>query len=252
MKKITLIAICVAMIAAVSCGNNPKKKTADQEAVQEAAEVTESAPAEAPAAKTEEPKANAKKWYEQDFSLTEKMYVSTANMTRTFARKGNIVICSVEGSGMTNLFVCTDSTRTQYLVNNAAGTYTKRGEKSDFDSVDDAIYQYLKGQMSNTIFGDRLKKNGNGVSVKDTTIFGRPSYVIIQEKTENVAGVELFSKAIEWVDKENSLTYYKYGLSKRDGSIIIDAKAFEVTAFSAEPTYEGLIISLDGLTEISK
>ena len=45
MKKITLIAICVAMIAAVSCGNNPKKKTADQEAVQEAAEVTESAPA---------------------------------------------------------------------------------------------------------------------------------------------------------------------------------------------------------------
>lgn len=61
MKRITLIALCMAMIAAVSCGNNPKKKASVQEAVQNSAEVTESAPAEAPAAKAEKQKADAKK-----------------------------------------------------------------------------------------------------------------------------------------------------------------------------------------------
>lgn len=255
MKRITLIALCVAVLATVSCGNNSKKKTSGQEAGNDTVELSESTQAAAPetksATKKEEPKAQAKKWYEQDFSLTEKMYVSTASMTRTYARKGNVVISTVEGSGTTNLFVCTDDTRTQYLVNNEKGTYIKQGEKSDFDSVDDAIYQYLKGQMGNTIFGDRLKKDGNGVSAKDTTIFGRPAYVLTQEKTETVAGIELYTKAVEWVDKENGLPYYKYGQSKRDGSVIIDAKAFEVTAFSAKPTYEGLIVSLDGLTEIT-
>ena len=62
-------------------------------------------------------------------------------------------------------------------------------------------------------------------------------------------GTELYTKAIEWVDKENGLPYYKYGLSKKNGSVYIEGKAFEVTAFSAEPSYEGLIMSLDGLTE---
>ena len=252
MKRITLIALGVAMIVAVSCGNNPKKKTTNEDAVQNAVEVMESAQAEVPAAKTEKPKADARKWYERDFSLTEKMYVSGASMSRIYARKGNVLIFKMEGSQTTNLFVCTDSTRTGYVVNEGAGTYVKKGEKSDFDSVDEAIYDYLKSSMSNTIFGDRLKKNGQGVSVKDTTLFGRPAYVLIQEKTEDVVGVEMYSKLIEWVDKENGLPYYKYGLSKRDGSVIIDGKAFEVTAFSAEPTYEGLVVSLDGLTEISK
>ena len=252
MKRITLIALCMAIIAAASCGNNPKKKASVQEAVQNSAEVTESAPAEAPAAKAEKQKADAKKWYRQDFSLTEKMYVSGASMSRVYARKGNVLIFKMEGSQTTNLFVCTDSTRTGYLVNEGTGTYVKKSEKSDFDSVDEAIYDYLHSSMSNTLFGDRLKKNGEGVTAKDTTLFGRPAYVLTQEKTEDVVGVEMYTKVIEWVDKENGLPYYKYGLSKRDGSVIIDGKAFEVTAFSAEPTYEGLVVSLDGLTEISK
>lgn len=242
MKRITLIALCVAMIAAVSCGNNPQKKATDQESAQ----------AEVPAAKTEEPEAAAKKWYEQDFSLTEKMYVSGASMSRVYARKGNVLIFKMEGSQTTNLFVCTDSTRTGYLVNEGTGTYVKKSEKSDFDSVDEAIYNYLQSSMSNTIFGERLKKNGKGVSVKDTIIFGRPAYVITQEKTENVVGTELYTKVIEWVDKQNGLPYYKYGLSKKDGTPYIEGKAFELTSFSAEPTYEGLIVSLDGLREIAK
>ena len=251
MKRITLIALCMAMIAAVSCGNNPKKKASVQEAVQNSAEVTESAPAEAPAAKAEKQKADAKKWYRQDFSLTEKMYVSGASMSRVYARKGNVLIFKMEGSQTTNLFVCTDSTRTGYLVNEGTGTYVKKSEKSDFDSVDDAIYDYLHSSMSNTIFGDRLKKNGEGVTAKDTTLFGRPAYVLTQEKTEDVVGVEMYTKVIEWVDKENGLPYYKYGLSKKDGAPYMEGKAFEVTAFSAEPTFEGLVVSLDGLTEIA-
>lgn len=242
MKRITLIAFCVAMIAAVSCGNNPQKKATDQESAQ----------AEVPAAKTEEPEAASKKWYEQDFSLTEKMYVSGASMSRVYARKGNVLIFKMEGSQTTNLFVCTDSTRTGYLVNEGTGTYVKKSEKSDFDSADEAICNYLQSSMSNTIFGERLKKNGKGVSVKDTIIFGRPAYVITQEKTENVVGTELYTKVIEWVDKENGLPYYKYGLSKKDGAPYIEGKAFELTSFSAEPTYEGLIVSLDGLREIAK
>ena len=252
MKRITLIAFCMATIAAVSCGNNPQKKASDQEAVQNSAEVTESAQAEAPVAKTEEPKADARKWYQQDFSLTEKMYVSGASISRIYARKGNVLIFKLEGSQTTNLFVCTDSTRTAYLVNDAAGTYTRKSEKSDFDSVDEAIYDYLHSSMSNTIFAERLKKNGKGVSAKDTTLFGRPAYVLTQEKTEDVVGVEMYTKVIEWVDKENGLPYYKYGLSKKDGAPYIEGKAFEVTSFSAEPTYEGLVVSLDGLTEAAK
>ena len=73
-----------------------------------------------------------------------------------------------------------------------------------------------------------------------------------QEKTEDVVGTELYTKIIEWVDKENGLPYYKYGLSKKNGSVYIEGKAFEVTAFSAEPSYEGLIVSLYGLMEVSK
>ena len=190
MKRITLIALCMAIIAAASCGNNPKKKASVQEAVQNSAEVTESAPAEAPAAKAEKPKADAKKWYRQDFSLTEKMYVSGASMSRVYARKGNVLIFKMEGSQTTNLFVCTDSTRTGYLVNEGTGTYVKKSEKSDFDSVDEAIYDYLHSSMSNTLFGDRLKKNGEGVTAKDTTLFGRPAYVLTQEKTEDVVGCQ--------------------------------------------------------------
>lgn len=252
MKRITLIAFCMATIAAVSCGTNPQKKASDQEAVQNSVEVTESAQAEAPVAKTEEPKVDARKWYQQDFSLTEKMYVSGASMSRIYARKGNVLIFKMEGTQTTNLFVCTDSTRTGYLVNEAAGTYVKKSEKSDFDSIDEAIYDYLQSSMSNTIFGERLKKNGKGVSAKDTTIFGRPAYVLTQEKTEDILGVEMYTKVIEWLDKENGLPYYKYGLSKKDGAPYIEGKAFEVTSFSAEPTYEGLIVSLDGLTEKAK
>ena len=203
--------------------------------------------------KQAEPKGPAKKWYEQDFSLTEKMYVSGASMSRVYARKGNVLIFKMEGSQTTNLFICTDSTRTGYVVNDVARTYVIKSEKSDFDSVDEAIYDYLHSSMSNTIFGERLSKNnGKGVSVKDTTIFGRPAYVLTQEKTENVVGTELYTKVIEWVDKENGLPYYKYGLSKKNGSVYIEGKAFEVTAFSAEPSYEGLIVSLDGLTEKAK
>ena len=173
-------------------------------------------------------------------------------MSRVSARKGNVLIFKMEGSQTTNLFVCTDSTRTGYLVNEGTGTYVKKSEKSDFDSANEAICNYLQSSMSNTIFGERLKKNGKGVSVKDTIIFGRPAYVITQEKTENVVGTELYTKVIEWVDKENGLPYYKYGLSKKDGAPYIEGKAFEVTSFSAEPTYEGLIVSLDGLREIAK
>ena len=249
---IIVTALVLGVAALTACGGRGNKsgQTPRPEA-EEFAATTAEEQTKAPE-KQAEPEGPAKKWYEQDFSLTEKMYVSGASMSRVYARKGNVLIFKLEGSQTTNLFVCTDSTRTAYLVNEAAGTYVRKSEKSDFDSVDEAIYDYLHSSMSNTVFAERLKKNGKGVSAKDTTIFGRPAYVLTQEKTEDIVGVEMYTKVIEWVDKENGLPYYKYGLSKRNGAPYLEGKAFELTSFSAEPTYEGLIVSLDGLKEASK
>ena len=249
---ILVTALVLGMTALTACGGSGNKSGKDTRPEgEEVAAAAVEEQTEVPG-KHAEPKGPAKKWYEQDFSLTEKMYVSGASMSRVYARKGNVLIFKMEGSQTTNLFVCTDSTRTAYLVNDAAGTYARKSGKSGFDSVDEAIYDYLHSSMSNTVFGERLKKDGKGVSVKDTTIFGRPAYVLTQEKTEDVVGVEMYTKVIEWVDKENGLPYYKYGLSKKDGAPYLEGKAFEVTSFSAEPTYEGLVVSLDGLTEAAK
>jgi hypothetical protein len=249
---ILVTALVMGVTALTSCGGRGNKsgntsQTEGEEVAATAVEEQTKAPE-----RQAKPEVPAKKWYEQDFYLTEKMYVSGASMSRVYARKGNVLIFKMEGSQTTNLFVCTDSTRTGYLVNEGTGTYVKKSEKSDFDSADEAICNYLQSSMSNTLFGERLKKNGKGVSAKDTTIFGRPAYVLTQEKTEDIVGVEMYTKVIEWVDKENGLPYYKYGLSTKDGAPYTEGKAFEVTSFSAEPTYEGLIVSLDGLTEITK
>ena len=175
-----------------------------------------------------------------------------AGMTRTYARKGNVVIGTQPGSKSTTLFVCTDSTRTEYLVGNEKKQYAKVREKSGFSSVDDAIYQYLKSQMSETVFGKQYKKGDEGVTAKDTVIFGRPAYVLTKETHEKNAVAEVWGKGILHVDKENGLPYYKWAVVKNNGNVISEGKVFEITEFSANPTYDGLIVSLDDLTEISK
>ncbi|MBR1570542.1 MAG: hypothetical protein IJ651_07415 [Bacteroidales bacterium] len=103
--------------------------------------------------------------------------------------------------------------------------------------------------MGDNVFKGILTPDGKNCTARDTTIFGRPAYVITEEKTEEILSVKTYSKIIEWVDKENGLPYYKYAQSKNGDKVLIEGKAFELTAFSADPTYEGLIISLDGLTE---
>lgn len=248
MKKIALIALCAAMMAAVSCGGNSNKGGKVEDA-NDAAEVVAEAAAEAA---QPEQKAEPKKWYEQDFTLTETMYVGDKGLTRTYARKGNVLISSAEGSGATNLFVCTDSTRTQYLVGNNTGKYGKVGEKTGFTSVDDAIYKYLKSQMSETVFGKTLKKGDEGTTVKDTTVFGRPAYVITKEATEKNVVAEVWGKTVMWIDRETGIPFYKWSIIKNNGNVLNEGKTFEVNAFSTEPTFEGLIVSLDGLEEIQK
>ena len=239
------VLLCAALVA-VSCGNNPKQKATDAEADQEGIE----APAAEPAAQKQAPKAEAKKWYEQDFTLTEKMYVGKASVTRVYARKGNVVIGTTPGSKTSALFVCTDSTRTEYLVNSERKQYGKVGEKTGFTSVDDAIYKYLKSQMSETVFGKALRPGDEGTTARDTTLFGRPAYVITKEATEKNTVVEVWGRTVMYVDKENGLPYYKWSIMKTNGVVTAEGKAFEVTDFSADPSYEGLIVSLDGLTEI--
>ena len=251
MKKsfILILAAAVALVA-VSCGNNNSKKKAVDETDREEVEVSAretSAPVQEP-----EKKMEPKKWYEQDFSLTEKMYVGSAGITRTYARKGNILICMVEGSGATNLFVCTDSTRTHYLVGNNTGKYGKTGEKTGFTSVDDAIYKYLKSQMGETVLGKTFRKGEEGTTTRDTTIFGRPAYVITKDMTEKNAVVEVSGRAIMYIDQELGIPFYKWSSIKTNGKLTTEGKAFEVTAFSTEPTYEGLIMSLEGLEEVRK
>lgn len=252
MKKIDLALMCVAgFIFVVACGGNASKKgKAAQAEGEEQAVAAAAAQQKAEEAKEPEKKAESKKWYEQDFVLTEKMYVMSACMTRTYARKGNIVIGVSEGSDLTNLYVCTDSSRTHYLIGNEKKTYVKRSEKTGFDSVDDAIYRYLKDQMSETVLGKKIKKGEEGVSAKDTTIFGRPAYVLTKEMTQKNVVAEVWGKTILHVDKENGLPYYKWAIIKTNGEVTTQGKVFEVTYFSDKPSYEGLIMSLDGLTEI--
>lgn len=122
-------------------------------------------------------------------------------------------------------------------------------ERTGFESVDEAVRDFLKDQLGDNVFKGILKPDGKNCTARDTTIFGRPAYVITEEKTEEILSVKTFSKIIEWVDKENGLPYYKYAQSKNGDKVLIEGKAFELTAFSAKPTYEGLIVSLDGLTE---
>ena len=263
MKTIYLSLIGIAslfMVSACGGGNaNQNAEPAEGQQTEENTEATQQAPSQEVAqaeeqapAEAEAPKEEGKEWWKHDFVLTENMYVGNACMTRTYARKGNILIGMSEGSGMTNLFVCTDSTRTLYTIGNEKKTYIKRHEKSGFNGVDDAVYRYLKDQMSNTVFGKQLKIGDEGTTVRDTTIFGRPAYIITKEKSEKTALVEVWGKTIMHIDKENGLPYYKWSIMKSKGQLATEGegKAFEVTAFSAEPTYEGLIMSLDGLTEI--
>lgn len=251
MKKFFLTLMCMAGLAIVTaCGGGNASSNAEE--APEDGEAVETAAEQADAAGKTEQKVEAKKWYEGDFSLTEKMYVGSASMTRIYARKGNIVIGTAAGSPTTTLFVCTDSTRTEYLVGNAKKAYGKVREKSGFTSVDDAVYKYLKSQLGDAFFGKVFKPGDEGCTSKDTTIFGRPAYIITKEASSSNVVASVQGKSIIHVDKENGLPYYKWTQMKNGDKVISEGVEFEVTDFSDHPTYEGLIVSLDGLTEVSK
>ena len=249
MKKITSFALVAALFLVAACGggnNGNGNKDGGSEQVSE-----NQKPETEVVAEKKVKKAEPRKWYEKDFVITENMYVGPASISRTYARKGNVVIGTTPGSKSTTLFVCTDSTRTEYLVGNEKKQYGKVREKSGFSSVDDAVYQYLKGQMSETVFGKNVKKGEEGTTCKDTTIFGRPAYVITKETMQKNSVVEVWGKSVSHIDKENGLTYYKWAVIKTNGKVTTEGKVFEVTYFSDNPTYEGLIVSLDGLIEIN-
>ena len=186
MKKTLFILLTLAL---VSCGGNSNKSAKaarNQDTAQAAETIVETPAAKADAAAKEPEKKEAqKKWYEQDFSMTYKQYVAGASMTRTYARKGNIVIGAVEGGGATTLCVCTDSTRTQYQVSHASGTYRKTRERTGFESVDDAVRDFLKDQLGDNIFKGVLEPDGKNCTARDTTLFGRPAYVITEEDGRN-------------------------------------------------------------------
>lgn len=264
-KNLYITMICLAGLAlmmACGGGNNSKSgKTSENEGTEQSVSpdqtpaeeaVTNAEPEEftEPAVEPEQ-KVEPKKWYENDFSLTEKMYImgSEVGVTRTFARKGNIIVAATEGSTIMNVFVCTDSTRTNYLVNSELNSYGMLGEKKGFKSVDEAVYKYLSGQMSETVFGKTFTKDDPDCVVRDTTIFGRPAYIITKEATEKNMVAEVYGKTILYVDKEYNFPYYKYNYLKSNDQVMTDGKSFELVDFSFEPTYEGLVVSLEGLTE---
>lgn len=249
---IIVAALVMGVTALTACGGRGNKsgKTANAEGEEVAAASVEEQ-TKAPA-KQAAPKGPAKKWYEQDFSLTYKQYVLGNCTTRSYARKGNVIACNMEGGSSRKLYVFTDSTRTEYTLNKASGQFVKGRERSDFAIMDDGVRMLLKGQLGDNVFQDILRPDGENCTAKDTTIFGRPAYVIVQEKTENSFGVDTYTKITEWVDKENNLPYYKYGVGKAGDKVIADGKVFEITSFSANPSYEGFIMSLDGVTEIAK
>ena len=242
------MAVVVAFGLTACGGGNASKQSEQAEGEETEAAVEEKAETKAEEQKAQEPK----KWWEQDFQMTYKMYIMGQSMTRTYARKGNVVACKSEGAQAVNVFVFTDSTRTNYLVNPDKGRYGKVGEKTGFSGIDAGVKKYMKDQLGDNFFSKILKKGDESVEAKDTTVFGRAAYVLTKEMTEkNIAG-EAYGKTIQWVDKENGLIYYKYALIKSGDKVMTDGKVIEVTDFSATPTYEGLPMSLEGMEEVSK
>lgn len=250
-KLIIIAAMVFGLANMTACGGGANKNNEVAEAEGEQTEASASGEQNGSTTAQTVQKAEAKKWYEQDFSMTYVQYIMSKSITRIYARKGNIVVSLQEGSPAQKLYVFTDSTRTEYLVNPDKGRYGKVKEKTGLDGIEQGIKAYLKDQMGDNIFKKVLKPDGENCTAKDTTIFGRPAYVITEEKTEKVLTSEVYTKVIEWVDKENGLPYYKYAIGKRDGKVLMEGKAFEISAFSAEPTYEGLTMSLEGMTDVS-
>ncbi len=242
-----LIIACVALMSGILTACVGNKSGNDQQSDEQTTEqVSSSAEQPAPEPVKAEP---VKKWYEQNFTLTMKRYVMTASMTQTFARKDNII--SVKGeSGITNLFVCTDSTRIGYMVKDN-GKCVKVSEKTGFSSADEAAYKYLKSQLGETVMGKAFKKGDEGCTSKDTTILGRPAYVITKVAEEKNVVATSKGKTIMHIDNENGMIYYKYVYVETNGTVITDGVAFEVTDFSDDPTYEGLIVSLDGFEDMT-
>ena len=96
MKKIYLSLMTIAAMMFMACGGGNKSNEA-VEAEGEQTEESASAEQAAESAKPEQ-KAEAKKWYEQDFMLTYKEYIMGKSITRTYARKGNVLVGQAEGN----------------------------------------------------------------------------------------------------------------------------------------------------------
>jgi len=109
--------------------------------------------------------------------------------------------------------------------------------------MDDGIRLLLKDHLGDNVFKGILKPDEKNCTVKDTTIFGRPAYVISQEKTETTFGVETYTKIIEWVDKMNGLPYYKYGSGKAGDKVITDGK---IKLTEANVAYDGASANFTG------
>lgn len=242
MKKnpfIIIAAFAFGLATVTACGGSSKSsESADEQQTEETA-IAEQAK-------------ESSKWYQQDFAMTFKQYVMGQSITRRYARKGNILVGMAEGSPTQSVSVCTDSSRIQYLVSPNKGNYTKMKEKTGYASIDDVVKTYLKSQLGDEFFGKHLNPGDDDCTSKDTTLFGRPAYVIRKEAAVKNVAVEASGYTIEWVDKENGLTYYKYVYMKSGDKVINDGITFEVSDFSTKPTYEGLTISLDGLKEVTK
>ncbi len=259
-KKRTIItaAVFVALASFTACGglisnNNQQQSDSDDEQTEETV-TTEQTVAESDIQQPkEEPKAEpaTKKWYEGDFVITHTMYVAKTGLTRVFARKGNALAVKNE-TGPQYLYVFTDDTRTDYIVSDRG--YAKKSDKTGLNSVNDGIYKYLKGQLGDNLF-KVFKPGDKDCSFKDTTIFGRPAYVVTKVAAEKNFAAEASGKTILHIDKENSLVSYKYGILNttiNGNTSTIENVEFKITDFSDNPTYDGLIMSLDGLTEITK
>ena len=258
-KKSTIVAAAMlsAFVTFTACfggvNNNSQSSDNDEQTTEEPAVEQESATVnETPAPKDDpKPQPETKKWYEGDFMLTHTMYVAKTGLTRVFARKGNVLAVKNE-TGPQYLYVFTDDTRTDYIVTDRG--YAKKSEKTGLNGVNDGIYKYFKSQLGDNIF-KVFKPGDKDCTFKDTTIFGRPAYVVTKVAAEKNFAAEASGKTIVHIDKENSLVSYKYGIlttTINGNTSTTENVEFKISDFSDNPTYDGLIMSLDGLTEITK
>lgn len=241
MKKASIILLCVAAIAMVSCGGNSNKKgnreTAEEEVPQAATASSsveaekEAIPEEAAETTAEAEPARELKWYEKDYSIT--VVDLDENVTYTYTRKGKKLTIEGKGGGKSqkeDMDILDDGTVQSKVYHNGQYIRTYTMERTP----EEVIKLYLNSSKTNLrVIGNYPKPVATSMS---DTRCGRPCWVVSKVTEEALLGYSTRKEDVYYVDKEYGFIYEKK--SSASGNVGVsykDKSHFRVTAFTDKP-----------------